>query len=177
MHRFSQHSPADGRPVRYHLYLLSLALALSIHNKPLKKFMPVIPSTSGRLQSEFVRLLFLQTHRETDLFFTVSGVQSVQSTSGFFHFRHAASSTGLKSKVGLPLPKAAALRYWRVCIVYVSTVDTGRSDHGEAPARPSRDPIPPLINSLTAWYPDKFRKRKEKSSFITSSLLTYGTPA
>jgi hypothetical protein len=28
--------------------------------------------------------------------------------------------------------------------------DTGRSDHGEAPARPVRDPIPPLINSLTA---------------------------
>jgi hypothetical protein len=28
-------------------------------------FMPDIPSTSGRLHSEFVRLLFLQTHRET----------------------------------------------------------------------------------------------------------------
>ncbi len=27
--------------------------------------------------------------------------------------------------------------------------DTGRSDHGEAQARPPRDPIPPLINSLT----------------------------
>ncbi len=29
-------------------------------------FIPVIASTSGRLHSEFVRLLFLQTHRETD---------------------------------------------------------------------------------------------------------------
>jgi hypothetical protein len=29
-------------------------------------FMPAIASTSGRLNSEFVRLLFLQTHRETD---------------------------------------------------------------------------------------------------------------
>ncbi len=28
-------------------------------------FMPSIASTSGRLHSEFVRLLFLQTHRET----------------------------------------------------------------------------------------------------------------
>jgi hypothetical protein len=37
-------------------------------------FMPAIASTSGRLHSEFVRLLFLQTHRETDHFFTVSGV-------------------------------------------------------------------------------------------------------
>jgi hypothetical protein len=32
-------------------------------------FKTSIPSTSGRLHSEFVRLLFLQTHRETDLFF------------------------------------------------------------------------------------------------------------
>ena len=29
--------------------------------------------------------------------------------------------------------------------------DTGRSDHGETPDRPARDPIPPLINSLTVW--------------------------
>jgi len=32
-------------------------------------FMTVITSTSGRLHSEFVRLLFLQAHRETDRFF------------------------------------------------------------------------------------------------------------
>jgi hypothetical protein len=31
-------------------------------------FMPAIVSTSGRLHSEFVRLLFLQVHRETDRF-------------------------------------------------------------------------------------------------------------
>ena len=37
-------------------------------------FIPPIPSTSGRLHSEFV-LLFLQDHRETDPFFTGSGVQ------------------------------------------------------------------------------------------------------
>ncbi len=42
-------------------------------------FIPPIPSTSGRLHSEFVRLLFLQTHRETDRFFTTSGVQFVNS--------------------------------------------------------------------------------------------------
>ncbi len=39
-------------------------------------FMPPIVSTSGRLPSEFVRHLFLQTHRETDRFFPASGVQS-----------------------------------------------------------------------------------------------------
>ncbi len=38
-------------------------------------FMTAIPSTSGRLHSEFVRLLFLQDHRETDRFFAASGVQ------------------------------------------------------------------------------------------------------
>ena len=32
-------------------------------------FMTVIVSTSGRLHSEFIRLLFLQVHRETDRFF------------------------------------------------------------------------------------------------------------
>ncbi len=42
-------------------------------------FMSVIVSTSGRLHSEFVRLLFLQAHRETDRFFTDSGVQLVQT--------------------------------------------------------------------------------------------------
>ena len=38
-------------------------------------FMPAIASTSGRLHSEFIRLLFLQSHRETDRFFETSGVQ------------------------------------------------------------------------------------------------------
>jgi hypothetical protein len=38
-------------------------------------FMPAIASTSGRLHSEFVRLLFLQAHRETHRFFAASGVQ------------------------------------------------------------------------------------------------------
>ncbi len=74
-------------------------------------FMPAIVSTSGRLHSEFVRLLFLQAHRETDRFFAASGVQSAQSTSGgFFHLRRAAFLQQLKSKVVLALAKAAALR-------------------------------------------------------------------
>ncbi len=44
-------------------------------------FMPAITGTSGRLHSEFVRLLFLQTHRETDRFFAASGVQLAQLSS------------------------------------------------------------------------------------------------
>ena len=42
--------------------------------------------------------------------------------------------------------------------------DTGRSDHGETPARPARGPMPPLINSLTVWQPNKIRTRKERGS-------------
>jgi hypothetical protein len=38
-------------------------------------FIPSIVSTYWRLHGEFIRLLFVQTHRETDRFFTVSGVQ------------------------------------------------------------------------------------------------------
>jgi hypothetical protein len=45
-----------------------------------------------------------------------------------------------------------------------SRPDTGSSDHGETPTRPDRDPIPPLINSLTSWQTNKFRKRKERGS-------------
>ena len=46
------------------------------HNPPsCVSFMTDIPSTSGSLHSEFVCLLFLQAHRETDRFFAASGVQ------------------------------------------------------------------------------------------------------
>jgi hypothetical protein len=59
------------------------------NNRPpsVVSFMSPIASTSGRLHREFVRLLILQDHRETDRYFAGSGVQSTQSTSGFFHFR------------------------------------------------------------------------------------------
>jgi hypothetical protein len=73
-------------------------------------FMPAIASTSGRLHSDFVRLLFLQAHRETDRFFAASGIQLAQHDRGQFHFRRAAFSSQLKSKVGNILSKAAALR-------------------------------------------------------------------
>ena len=70
-------------------------------------FMPAVASTTGRLHCEFVRLLFLQAHRETDRFLAASGVQLAQST---FHYRRAAFSSQLKSKVGNILAKAATLR-------------------------------------------------------------------
>ena len=73
-------------------------------------FMPSIDGTTGRLQSEFIRLLFLQAHRETDRFCAGSGVQSAQFDRGFFHSRRAAFSSMMKSKCGNVLAKAAALR-------------------------------------------------------------------
>jgi hypothetical protein len=47
-------------------------------------FMPIIAGTSWRLHSEFIRILFLQAHRETDRFFSSSGVLSEESDRGFF---------------------------------------------------------------------------------------------
>ena len=82
------------------------------NNRPpsVVSFMPAIASTSGRLHSEFVRLLFVQDHRETDPFFAVSGVQSAQFNSVQFHFRRAAFAQQLKGKVGLALAKGSVLR-------------------------------------------------------------------
>jgi hypothetical protein len=73
-------------------------------------FMPAIASTSVRLHSEFVRLLFLQAYRETDRFFAASGVQLAQSDRGYFHFRRAVFASLIKLRVGNILAKAAALR-------------------------------------------------------------------
>jgi len=72
--------------------------------------MPAIASTSGRLHSEFIRLLFLQAHREIDRFFAASGVQSPHFDRGFFHVRRTAFSSMLKSHVSSILVKASVLR-------------------------------------------------------------------
>jgi hypothetical protein len=73
-------------------------------------FMSGIVSTSGRLHSEFIRILFLQTHQETDLFFETSGVLSVQSDRGFFHYHRTVFSSMIKSRVGNILTKVATSR-------------------------------------------------------------------
>jgi hypothetical protein len=72
--------------------------------------MPIIANTSGRLHSEFIRILFLQADRETDRFFEVSEVLSTQSDRGFFHYRRLAFSSMLKSRVGNILDKDSDLR-------------------------------------------------------------------
>jgi hypothetical protein len=57
-----------------------------------------------------VRLLFLQTHRQTDRFFSVSGVQLAQHDRDQFDFRRVVFSSLVKARVGLALAKAAVLR-------------------------------------------------------------------
>ncbi len=77
-----------------------------INNPPnTVSFMDAIASTSGRLHNEFVRLLFLQFHRETDRFFPPSGVQLAQPTRGIFHYHRVVFSAQLKTKVGITLTK------------------------------------------------------------------------
>jgi hypothetical protein len=55
-------------------------------------------------------VLFLQLHRETDRFFAASGVQLAQSDRDQFHYKRAAFSSQLKSKVGSILDKVSAVR-------------------------------------------------------------------
>ena len=49
-------------------------------------FMPAITSTSSRMHGEFLRLLFLQAHRETTAHFTAIGMPAQQPVS-YTHLR------------------------------------------------------------------------------------------
>ncbi len=73
-------------------------------------FLPAIVSTSTRMHGEFLRLLFLQAHRETEAHFTAAGMSSQRNHSDSFRFKRAAFYQSLKSTVGLAAAKAAALR-------------------------------------------------------------------
>jgi hypothetical protein len=75
-------------------------------------FLPAIVSTRTRMHGEFLRLLFLQAHRETEAHFTATGMSSQRNHSDSFRFKRGAfyQSVSLKSKVGLAAAKAAALR-------------------------------------------------------------------
>jgi len=69
-------------------------------------FLPAIMSTSNRMHGEFLRLLFLQAHRETTAHFIATGLPSQQNRSdNAFRFKRAAFYMGLKNKVGLVAAK------------------------------------------------------------------------
>ncbi len=97
-------------------------------------------SESGRIYSEFIRILYLQAHRETDRFFADSGVQSAQSNMGaFFHFHRAAFSSILKSRVSSILAKAVDLR--------VNINLDGASITSKSRTHPSHSPTSRLLTS------------------------------
>ena len=74
-------------------------------------FIPDITNTSGRLHSEFVRILFLQPHRETNHFFATSGVQLARHDRGDFHYLRSVFSRQLTAKTGSILAKSSSLRF------------------------------------------------------------------
>jgi hypothetical protein len=61
-------------------------------------FLPMIVSTSTRMHGQFLRLLFLQTHRETESHFTAAGMSSQTNNSEALRFKSAAFYNGLKRK-------------------------------------------------------------------------------
>ena len=71
-------STDDGRPRMGFIKYGNYRADYNNRQPSAASFMPAITSTSGRLHSEFVRLLFLQSHRETDRFFAASGVHLAQ---------------------------------------------------------------------------------------------------
>jgi hypothetical protein len=62
------------------------------------------------MHGEFLRLHFLQAHRETEAHFTATGMPSQRNRSVSFRFKRAVFYQSLKSKVGLAAAKPAALR-------------------------------------------------------------------
>jgi hypothetical protein len=70
-------------------------------------FLPAIMSTSNRMHGEFLRLLFLQAHRETEAHFTAAELPSPRNQSESFRFKRATFYQGLKSKSDLRLPNGS----------------------------------------------------------------------
>jgi hypothetical protein len=62
------------------------------------------------MHGEFLCLLFLQAHRETEAHFTPTGMPSHRNQLDSFRFKRAAFYQSLKNKVGLAAANAAALR-------------------------------------------------------------------
>ena len=61
-------------------------------------FLPAIVSTSTRMLSEFLRLLFLQVHWETEAHFTAAGMSSQRNHSDSFRFKRKVSEEALLTR-------------------------------------------------------------------------------
>ena len=72
-------------------------------------FMPVEVDTPGRIYDDFLRLLFLHSHRETSaLGNDIPGV--IPEESGHFRFLHVVCLDNIKGSVGLILTKSSVIR-------------------------------------------------------------------
>jgi hypothetical protein len=67
--------------------------------------MPVAVDTSDRIYDEFLRLLFLHTHRDTSVL-----VNEIQEESGHFRFLRVVCLDNIKGSVGLILAKTSVMR-------------------------------------------------------------------
>ena len=120
----SNHVQQNGiRTVCYHIPMTSMRLCVLLRSAKLTairqqyadnqniSFLPAIVSTSARMHGEFLRLLFLQAHRETETHFTAGGMSSLsqRNQSDSFRFKRDAFYQWLKSKVGLAAAKVAVL--------------------------------------------------------------------
>jgi len=72
-------------------------------------FLPAIFSALGRIDAEFLRLLFYHDHRESEEFFRLTG-QLAQPHQDYVFSKRAAFFNGLKSKVGHIMANATVLR-------------------------------------------------------------------
>ena len=72
-------------------------------------FLPAVVSTTGRIDAEFLRLLFWHAHRESEEFSRLTG-QLAQPNPDTVHSKRAAFFNSLKSKVGHIVAKASAMR-------------------------------------------------------------------
>jgi hypothetical protein len=68
-------------------------------------FMPVAVDTSGRIYDDFLRLLFLYSHREAS-----AVANDIPEESGHFRFLHASCLANIKGSVGLIFAKASDMR-------------------------------------------------------------------
>jgi hypothetical protein len=120
-------------------------------------FLPAILSTFTRMHGEFLRLLFLQAHRETEAYFTAARMPSQRNQSDSFRFKRAAFYQSLKSKVGLAATKAAAFRInLNVDILW----------HGGSPSACSfsRSPSPPPLSPTQSPSPPRSLVRDGQTS-------------
>ena len=111
--RFGSSSHVQQNGLLTHLQDLDAPLRLAAHRKINSyrqqfadnqniSFLPVMMTTSSRMHGEFLRLLLLLVHRETEAHFIATGMPSQSNNSDMFRLKRAACFQSLKtSKVGL----------------------------------------------------------------------------